>query len=348
MAPESFEFPPWGLPSKDIAEGLKAAADDLGTLAGSRILVTGGTGFLGGWLTASLLAANSELDLGLHLTLLTRSPATVPLRPSESLTLLEGDVRRLPPVGPVDVIVHGAASSSALWGTDEADPIRMADTIVSGTRGILDVATASNARVLFLSSGAVYGPQQAAVSEDVDTGPDPMDPRSAYGNAKRLAENMCAAASAAGTVQAVIARLFAFVGPRIPLDVHFAAGNFLRNALEDEEIVIQGDGLDVRSYLYAGDLPEWCWALLARGEPGRAYNVGSPVAVTIKELADTVAAVVEATPGVRVAGSPATSHSYYVPHTDRALKELGLRPRTDLVESLKKTFDWLAARRASD
>ena len=93
-----------------------------------------------------------------------------------------------------------------------------------------------------------------------------MDPRSAYAEAKRLAETMFAAATESGDVEAVVARLFAFIGPRIPLDAHFAAGNFLRDALAGRPVEVHGDGQPRRSYLYAGDLPEWCWALLAAAD----------------------------------------------------------------------------------
>jgi dTDP-glucose 4,6-dehydratase len=171
-----------------------------------------------------------------------------------------------------------------------------------------------------------------------------MDPRSAYGEAKRLAENLCAAATAAGEVEAVVARLFAFVGPRIPLGVHFAAGNFLDDALNGRPIVIRGDGVPRRSLLYAGDLPE-CWALLVRGRSGTAYNVGSPDAVTIEALARSVAGLVTPAVEVEILGAPSDGPaSWYVPSTVLAESELGLRPWTSLEVGLRKTFAWLSAR----
>jgi len=251
------------------------------------------------------------------------------------------DVRRLPRLGAFDLVIHGAASSSATYGLDDGDPREMARTIVDGTLAVLDAAASSSARVLFLSSGAVYGPLRAPVAETATGGPDPMDPRSAYAEAKRLAETMFAAATESGDVEAVVARLFAFIGPRIPLDAHFAAGNFLRDALAGRPVEVHGDGQPRRSYLYAGDLPEWCWALLARGRPGAAYNVGSPEAVTIAELARRVAAAGGV--GVHIARSPCPDDvPWYVPDTARARIELGLEPRTDLDSSIRRTLAWLA------
>jgi len=339
---------PWGLPIADLDAGVEYAAHDLDVLQGSRVLVTGGTGFLGSWLVASLLRANERLNLGLQLVLLSRDPGAVPLVEGPALHLLPGDVRSLPDPGSVDIIVHGATSSSSTGLSADGQPAQMASTIIGGTLAVLELAKRCHARLLMLSSGAVYGPQLNTVAEDCNTAPDPLSASSVYAQAKRLAEALCAAAAEAGDVTAVIARLFAFVGPRIPLDAHFAAGNFLNDALRGQSIAVQGDGRPRRSYLYAGDLPEWCWALLTRGRPGVAYNVGSPEPVTIEELAWRTARLVSPPADVHVLGPRDEGPPpWYVPSTARAELEFGLRPRTDLDTALHNTYKWLIARRAS-
>ncbi|HVX19854.1 MAG TPA: NAD-dependent epimerase/dehydratase family protein [Acidimicrobiales bacterium] len=338
---------PWGLPDRDLDRAVERVSADLSRWRGARVLVTGATGFLGSWLVGTLLRANEVLDLGLRLVVLTRDPTTVPLAPGPCLELVAGDVRDLPPVGQVDAIVHGAAASASRFGVGDGEPRVMAATIVDGTRAVLDAAASSGARVLFLSSGAVYGRQVVdAVPEDHAGGPDPLDPRSAYGEAKRMAENWCAATTAAGEAEVVVARLFAFVGPRLPLDRHFAAGNFLADVLASRPVRISGDGRTVRSYLYAGDVPEWLFALLSRGVPGRAYNVGSPEAVTIAELASRAARLADPPLPVQVIGAPSdTPASRYVPDTRRAEDELGLRPRVGLDEGLRRSLAWFAVQR---
>jgi nucleoside-diphosphate-sugar epimerase len=337
---------PWDLPQDDLEDGIERARGDLQALAGAKILITGGTGFLGSWLVASLLVAAERLDLGIHLNVLTRNPTGLDLPASPRVTVVRGDVRSLPDVGPFDYIVHGAASSSAARGRLEVEPMHVAETIVDGTRSVLEVAARNTARVLFLSSGAVYGPQTGRVAEDCMLSPDPMDPASTYGHAKRLAENLCAVATQTGGAETVVARLFAFVGPRIPTDAHFAAGNFLRDAAAGRPIVVRGDGRPRRSYLYAGDLPEWCWSLLVRGRSGAAYNVGSPDPITVEELACRTAELSPKALEVRVLGEP-SDHipPWYVPSTRLAKIELGLEPRTSLALGLRKTYDWLASRR---
>jgi len=330
----------FGLPLQDLEDGLAASEDDVRSLAGGRIFLTGVTGFLGSWLLASLLHADARLRLGLRIVVVTRDPSGLSDPPS-NLNYLVDDVRHLKHVGAIDFAVHGAYSSSSSLGSPETSAPAAADTIVRGTQAVIDAVGASNPKLLFLSSGAVYGPQIEPVSEQARSAPDPLDPGSAYAGAKRLAETLCAAAVQSGSARAIIGRLFAFVGPRIPLSGHFAAGNFIEDALSGRPITIQGDGRPVRSYLYSGDLPDWCWALLVRGQAGRAYNVGGDEPVTIRDLASRCATLADPPVPVEVLGIESSDPApWYVPVTSRAVSELGLRPRTSLSESLRRTYDW--------
>jgi dTDP-glucose 4,6-dehydratase len=293
---------------------------------------------------ASLIQANHALNLGLQVDLVTRSPGAVPSGVRDEVRLIDSDVRKMASMaGEYQLIIHGAASSAASYGTGDGDPRRMVRTIVDGTSAVLEVAARTRARVLFLSSGAVYGRQLVpAVAEDETNGPDVLDPRMAYGEAKRLAETLCAVATAADQAEVSIARLFAFVGPRIPLDGHFAAGNFLADALAGRPISVSGDGSAIRTYLYCGDLPEWCWAIASRGRPGTAYNVGSSLPVSIAQLADLVGGLASPALPVHILGEASNRPVHrYVPSTDRAASELGLRGRTDLSTALGKSLRWL-------
>lgn len=295
-------------------------------LRGGRLLLTGGTGFFGSWLAQTFARANQALKLDARAVVLARrASASAPLK---SVEPFDGDVRgpKLPQ-GPFTHVIHAAAESSA-----QLPPLEMASVIVDGTRKVLELS--KGARFLFVSSGAVYGAQEVErVDETAATGPDPLQPRNAYAEAKRLAELWCVA-----TLPAVIARAFAFVGPGLPLDAHFAIGNFIGDGLAKRPIVVKGDGTTVRSYLYASELATWLWTLLLKGEPGRAYNVGSEEAVSVRELATRVGAHFGVP--VEIRGTPGARIDRYVPSTRRAREELGLAQRVSLDDAIARTARW--------
>jgi dTDP-glucose 4,6-dehydratase len=343
----------------DVAAVLARTQSLWSDLRGAGVLITGGTGFFGIWLLETLLAANREWSLGCRVTVLSRDPARFAakaphLAGDPALSLISGDVRDFSlPAGPITHVIHAATEASA--SLNASDPLTMFDVCVEGTRRILHLARERGAsRLLFTSSGAVYGrqpPDLSHVAEDFAGGPDPLDPRNAYAEGKRAAEMLCRLAADDG-LAATSARCFAFVGPHLPLDAHFAVGNFLRDALAGGPIRIGGDGSPFRSYLYAADLAEWLVTILLRGGTGRAYNVGSEEAVSIRDLAGRVADVAAGVwpergqPEVTVARQPVpgAAAERYVPCCRRAQAELGLSIATPLDEGIRRTLLWHAAR----
>jgi dTDP-glucose 4,6-dehydratase len=315
-------------------------------LRGARIFLTGGTGFFGGWLLESFVHANAQLGTNARVVVLTRSIAAFAkkaphLAAAQGVELVEGNVTSFQfPEGQFSHIIHAAV--------DYTDPLGLFTSIVEGTRRTLEFARHSGARrFLFASSGAVYGRQPPEISHLPETfagAPDPLLVRSAYGEGKRAAEFLCAAYLENYAIETVIARGFAFVGPYLSLGGGAAVGNFIGDVLANRPITIQGDGTAYRSYLYAADLAIWLWTILCLGRPGRAYNVGSDAAVTIKELAEVVAAIRDPATPVRVlgqaqAGKPAER---YVPSVDRAKSELGLESRIDLKDGVRRAARWWA------
>lgn len=308
-------------------------------LDGARLFVTGGTGFIGRWMLEALVRA----PIAAEVTLLSRDPAAFAERAPHlagRCRMVAGDVTALPSLADdYTHIVHGATDASA--ALNESDPLRMFDTIVSGTRAVLDLARHCEARMLMMSSGAVYGCQPwevTHVTEDDRGGPDPRDPRSAYGEGKRAAEMLCAMYGKQLGVEVVTARIFALLGPLLSLDIHFAAGNFIRDAIAGRTIHVEGTGQAVRSYLYAADLAVWLWALLVEGKPGASYNVGSEEGISIAKLAKRTAALLGAA-GVEIHGrpDPGWNPGRYVPSTQRIRDDLGLAATVPLDEAIRRT-----------
>jgi dTDP-glucose 4,6-dehydratase len=334
----------------DLSEILERNERDFDALRGARIFVTGGTGFVGSWLLESFAYANRRLGLGARAVLLTRDVGAAARSLSHitgdpAIDLVQGDVRDMIEVdGTFDAIVHAATPTSAKLNAET--PLLMMDTAVNGTRRVLELAERSGSiPVLLTSSGAVYGrqpPELALVDESFTGAPDPLNPRNAYHEAKRFAELLCAIAGDAGRVQPKIARMFAFVGPYLPLDRHFAIGNFIGDGLAGRPIKILGDGTPVRTYQYASDMTSWLWRILVRGAALRAYNVGSEETVDIRGTADAVAASTGNFSAVTVCETSKAGSlpERYACATSRARLELDLEAWTGLDEALRRTIAW--------
>jgi dTDP-glucose 4,6-dehydratase len=337
----------------DLDEILKRTPRLWDDLRGARVFLTGGTGFFGIWLLESLLHADRELGLGAKVLVLTRDEAAFRVKAprlaaDRRIDFHRGDVRSFVfPSGGFTHVVHAATEADDRL--DREQPELMRDVIVGGTRRTLEFAEQCGAKkFLLVSSGAVYGRQRPDVARVAENDPGfaaPLDPPSAYAEGKRAAERLCAEAAGRG-LDATGARCFAFLGPHLRLDARFAVGSFLHDALKGGPIEVKGDGTPVRSYLYAADLAAWLWAILLKGRPGRAYNVGSERAISIADLARFVAETVAPGAEVRIAREPAPglAPDRYVPNTARARTELGLGESVSLEDALRRTAAWERAR----
>lgn len=333
----------------DLNHILCRGADLWDDLRGARIFITGGTGFLGKWLLESLVWANQHRGLGVQALVLTRRRdafrAEAPhLANDASLDFHEGDIRTFAfPSGRFTHVIHAATPTIA-----PDDPDLMLHLIVEGTRHLLEFARhASVSRVLYMSSGAVYGRQPADlrhVDEDFTGAPDTFDVRGAYAIGKRTAEHLCAVACQRHGLAVTIARGFAFVGPFLPLHAHFAVGNFLRDGLAGGPIRVAGDGTPFRSYLYAADLAVWLWKILLRGKPCRPYNVGSEHDLSIAQLAHKIASYFGTSVQIAKRPEPGRLPERYVPSTQRAREELGLETWIELDEAIDRMVRWHRSR----
>lgn len=342
------------LPREDLDAAVDQAEGCLRALLGARMFLTGCTGFFGVWLLETFHRADERLRLGLDLTVLSREPDAFVARhphlcPTDRLRYLRGDIRSFgDPDGAFSHVIHGATTNARETFAGE-DPLRKFDTVALGTRRVLEFCEARGiGDMLFIGSGVVYGRRThpAPIAETDGIAPDPLDPGTTLGHAKRAAEHFCAIAGSRGHLRVKIARCFSFVGPQLPLDIHYAIGNFIADALAGRPIAVTGTGLPVRSYLYMSDLVAWLTTILVRGAPLRPYNVGSEDGRTILEIARIVAACGGVPPAHRQDASPPPATSagdYYVPCTSLARTELALRESVPFEEGLRKTMEYHAS-----
>ena len=255
-------------------------------LSGRRLLLTGGTGFIGRTLLDYL--AEAAKTMSFQVCVVSRDPAMFleRWRCYDALPWLDfhrGDIEGfVPPRGRFTDIIHAAGDTHSSGNQDA-----WSRQIVCGTQALLDYAVATHVeRFLQLSSGAVYGPSTGtSFAEDA-----PLAATDTYGKAKIAAEGFCRDTSMTGRTSVVIVRLFAVIGVHMPLDGPYAAGNLLRDLLDPgcSTIKVRGQGRVVRTFLYGPDCAQWLMVLLTRGVSGSAYNVGSEEDVTIAELATRI------------------------------------------------------------
>lgn len=310
-------------------------------LARSRFFITGGTGFYGKWLLEAIAAANDELGAGVRATILSRNPIRFAteaphLAERPEFEWIVGEPARFaPPSGGFDYLIDFATPSASEIAADSAPLIAQS---LRGSENLLNFAKSSGIRrILYASSGAVYGHQPSGVeriAEDFVADPETVSP---YGRLKQRTETLLLDSG----IECVIARGFSFVGPYLPLNEKFAVGSFIREALKGGTIHIRGDGSPLRSYLYAADLAVWLVTILVRGTAFNAYNVGSEDSIVLAKLASILAGQFPIPPAVEIhRQSPLSPSSRYVPATGKARGNLGLISRVPLAVALKRTLDW--------
>jgi nucleoside-diphosphate-sugar epimerase len=333
-------------PAAELDEAVTRVGGHWAPLNGGRILLTGATGFIGGWMLDTLAAAVARGELKVELLILARNRerllALHPWIPSAPwVSIVAGDVRTLSPVGPLSDVIHCASAASP--EENARDPFGVEALITGGAERMAKVALAGGRpRFLQMSSGSVHSsPPISSQAELTALGErEPASPAQRFARAKRLAEH-----SAIELVGAICPRVFALLGPGLPFDGAFAAGNFLHDALAGGPIIVVGDGTPERSWMYPADLSAWCWTLLAAAPPGSTWDVGGAEVSSMRELAERIASHCDGV-AVEVRGSPTTGAApdRYVPDIRAVAQAFGLLPWTDLDTSIRRTIAWTTTR----
>jgi dTDP-glucose 4,6-dehydratase len=319
-------------------------------MSGSGLLLLGGTGFFGkSFLDAFArgLLAPWGID---RVTVLARHTAVLKARWPElvtaRVTLMDADVASAPTLPTAEYVIHAAASSDARQYIEASERERA--NILAAVRHYAELARQvhRDSRLVYASSGAVYGAQAPEVpaldeSMDLSAAGGLVEYKRAYAEAKRAAEAVIAELGQTG-VRVSIARCFAFVGLYLPRDQHFAVGNFLEDGLRQRPVVVHATHPVYRSYMHADDLVRWLMTLATHASVAAPiYNVGSPEAVSVVGLARAVADRF----GVEVRIPPPQSERIdrYVPSIEKAHRELGLGLRYNLASALDEIIGRLRA-----
>jgi len=293
------------------------------------LFVTGGTGFFGKALLRHWKSTGSPFK---KIFILSRKPKIFQEKYSyliEGLPIefVKGDILNLSEVKidqDLDVVLHAATDSTIGPSLSRLDVYTQ---ITKGTEEVLQFSANNSCKKFVLaSSGGVYGAQPSnmeKIPEEYLGMPDPLDPNSAYGIGKRAAEHLVALYADKYRFDYVIARCFAFVGQDLPLDKHFAIGNFIKDGFEGNNIEIYGDGTTIRSYMYQEDLAQILDHMTIKKIPNGAYNVGSEEAVSLNELANKIKNVINNEIKIKILGrEDGNIKNKYVPDISKLKSEI--------------------------
>jgi len=343
-------------PNPIISEDLAKIAESRvpwPALEGTTVAVTGASGLVASYLVEALLARNESHGSRIHVVAAVRNPVAARERfrsyeGREDLEIVEHDAAA-PIAHPrrFQFLVHAAGNATpSLFGRD---PVGTYAPNVLGTHHIMRRAKADQALgVLFLSSGAVHGALAAdapALREDVYGVVDPLDPRSSYAESKRMGETICRSWWVQHGVPVRMARLGHTYGPGMRRSDERAFAQFVFNAIDGNDIVLNSDGTAVRPYCYLADATVALLSLLLGGSNGEAYLVANTSAMcSIRELAELIASL--APRPIKVRRASTAPPAEYVPNRDPAhpldiskIRALGWEPRTGLHEGFRRTIE---------
>jgi dTDP-glucose 4,6-dehydratase len=307
----------------------------------SRVVVTGGAGFLGSHLCDALLDRGDEVVCLDNL----RSGAMANIAHlfgRDGFSFVRHDVsNHIWVPGPVDVVMHLASPASPV--DFERIPIQILKVGSLGTHNCLGLAREKGARFFLASTSEVYG--DPAVHPQPETywgNVNPIGPRGVYDEAKRFSEALTMAYHRYHGIEVRIVRIFNTYGPRMRVDDGRVVSNFITQALRGEPITVYGDGSQTRSFCYVDDQIRGHLALLEGGHTG-PVNIGNDVEHTMLELAETVLEVTNSASPIEFAPLPHDDPTRRRPDLTEATTKLSWKPTVSLREGIGRTAEYFEA-----
>jgi len=307
-----------------------------------RILVTGGAGFIGSHLCERLLAQGHEVLCVDNFYTGTRQNI-IPLLNHPNFEVIRHDVC-FPLYVEVDQIFNLACPASPVHYQN--DPVQTVKTSVHGAINMLGLAKRLKARIFQASTSEVYGnPSVHPQTEDYWGNVNPIGPRSCYDEGKRCAETLFFDYYRQHKLDIRVARIFNTYGPRMHPNDGRVVSNFIVQALRAEPITLYGDGSQTRSFCYVDDLVRGIDLLMKKDDtfPG-PVNLGNPVEVTIRELAEVVVRLTGSRSDIVFKPLPTDDPERRRPDISLAKERLSWEPITDLTKGLSQTIDYFSHR----
>lgn len=348
-------------------------SDELGQLAGKRLLITGGAGFLGYYLVQTATHFNRSADPSRRIAVTVfdnfsrGEPAWLAaLRQAGQVTVAKHDLRHpLPPMGDFEYVIHGASIASPTYY--RIDPIGTMDGNVNGLRNLLDYALAQKNKgkpvegLLFFSSSEIYGdpdPANIPTPETYRGNVSCTGPRACYDEAKRYGETLCVNFARQHEIAVKAARPFNNYGPGLKITDGRLIPDFANDILNGRDIVMLSDGTPTRTFCYAADAIQGYYKVLVRGRPGEAYNIGTETPeISVAELARKAIAISRELFGYpgKVVLRKSEDRDYLVDNPNRrcpvvrkARTELGYAPQIPLDEGLRRSLIWYSGNRVAE
>jgi dTDP-glucose 4,6-dehydratase/UDP-glucuronate decarboxylase len=340
---------------------------ELGPLAGTRVLITGGAGFLGYYLTQALLHANTVLEqppiaVVVYDNFMRGVPSWLKEKSGDpNLSVVRHDITDPMPAtaGTFDYIIHGASIASPTFYRQY--PIETMDANVGGLRHLLEYARDRRDEeravrgFLFFSSSEIYGDPEPEAIPTPETYPGRVSctgPRACYDESKRYGETLCVNFAHTYELPITVARPFNNYGPGLKLEDRRVPPDFARNVLRNEDIVMLSDGAPTRTFCYVADAIVGYLKVLVRGRAGEAYNIGvDGPELSIADLAEKFVAAGRELYGYEghVVRESSDDPNYLTdnpnrrcPDIGKARSELGYNPSISLEEGLRRSLHWYA------
>lgn len=354
------------LVAADCGHMLEELADEFAELAGRRLLITGGAGFLGYYLVQSVLAWNARVveREAIALTIYDNFSRGMPRWLTELwqggyFQVVEQNMTAPLPaeMGEFDYIIHAAGIASPTYY--RRYPIETMDANITGLRSLLDYTLRQRDSAhpvrgfLFFSSSEIYGDppaDQIPTREEYRGNVSCTGPRSCYDESKRYGETLCVNFARQYGLPIKIARPFNNYGPGLKITDRRVLPDFARDLLAGRDITLLSDGSPSRTFCYSADAVVGYYKVLVRGRPGEAYNIGTAEPeVSMAEVAERLVELGHELFGYdgRVIRRVSVEADYLIdnplrrcPDIGKARAELGYRPRIALDEGLRRALTW--------